>query len=138
MADLITYYEAPFALTKKVVNLYDEDLNSCPVPYLPIYLDTHGEKFTVVDRDLYNRLIHPTWGKWYIHKARRGKYVRSFKPGYLREYLHILVKKLRRTKKPTPNHVVRHKNGNTMDNRSCNLVWGTRAKNLNDTPYVGD
>lgn len=34
--------------------------------------------------------------------------------------------------KPTPRHQTRHLNGNPLDNRPSNLVWGTASENMQD------
>lgn len=111
--------------------------NSCSIPYLPLYLDNTGEVFAIVDRDLFSE-IYMEHGPWYIHKARKGLYVRSWGAGHVREYLHALVQRLRKRRRPSEQHVVRHLSGNTMDNRDRNLRWGTRKTNAKCAPYVGE
>lgn len=40
--------------------------------------------------------------------------------------------------KPGPDYEVRHLNGNSLDNRSSNLAWGTRSENVKDTVSHGN
>lgn len=40
-------------------------------------------------------------------------------------------------RRPTPNHEVRHKNGNRTDNRARNLAWGTSLDNARDRERHG-
>lgn len=104
-------------------------LQSSPVPYLPLYLcNAPDDVFAIVDADLYPILVRR---RWYLHKARKVTYVRSYSSNGWGEpeYLHHAVKRLRRRRRPTPNHVVRHLSGNTLDNRGRRLRWGTRRAN---------
>ena len=86
----------------------------------------------MVDSDLYPILVKR---KWYVHRARKCDYVRSWDAGHKRVYLHHEVQRLRRRRKPSNEHVVMHRSGDTFDNTAANLRWGTRAKNLKDRPY---
>jgi hypothetical protein len=38
---------------------------------------------------------------------------------------------------PSPVHVLRHRNGNMLDNRAENLEWGTQAENMKDAVAHG-
>lgn len=38
---------------------------------------------------------------------------------------------------PTPEHQARHYNGNSVDNRAKNLLWGTRIENMRDAQRHG-
>jgi len=106
--------------------------NESPLPFVALYL-TGGEEFAVVDRDLFPRLIEE---RWYLHKARKCLYVRSWSARHARTYLHHAVQRLLKRRRPSPNHVVRHLNGNTFDCRGSNLRWGTRTTNSRCAPYV--
>lgn len=99
-----------------------------------IYLDEHGEEYATVDAHLYAKII--ALGPWYIHAARKCLYVRSWRSGYKREYLHHVVQHLLGRRRPSPDHVVRHLNGDTFLNTGTNLRWGTKSKNARDAPYV--
>lgn len=104
-----------------------EEAPASEVPYLPVYLSGEGERFAIVDRDLF---LVVSQHRWHVHRSRRGVYARAWTSSTERTFLHLLVQKLRRRRKPSPDHVVRHLSGNTMDNRSSNLRWGTRASNV--------
>jgi hypothetical protein len=47
-------------------------------------------------------------------------------------YVHVLVCEAFHGLRLDPSHEVRHLNGTRTDNRSENLVWGTRAENMQD------
>lgn len=51
--------------------------------------------------------------------------------------VHRLVCEAFHGKKPSEEHQVRHLNGNKLDNRACNLAWGTAADNARDRTAHG-
>ena len=83
----------------------------------------------------------------------RGKLIREIKPdpdkkGYLRVRLtvngkrrpfrvHRLVAKEYLPPRPTPQHELRHLNGNKQDNRAVNLAWGMAQDNADDREKHG-
>lgn len=50
----------------------------------------------------------------------------------VRRQVHQLVLESFQGARPTGKHVVRHLNGNYLDNRVENLAWGTAAENMGD------
>lgn len=108
-------------------------MRECPLAIARLWVrGRSGGRWALVPADLYPALIKHAW---YAHVARKCVYVRSWKMGHRREYLHHAVKRLRRRRKPTKDHVVRHLSGDTFDNTDENLRWGTRKRNLRDVPY---
>jgi hypothetical protein len=106
----------------------------CPLSIARLFVRGGGEEaWALVPADLYPELVKKTW---YVHAARKCVYVRSWDSGHKREYLHHAVKRLRRRRQPTKDHVVRHLSGDTFDNTDRNLRWGTRRRNLKDKPYA--
>lgn len=108
-------------------------MKECPLAFVLLYVKGDTNKEALVDADLFAKLT--AMGPWYIHQARKCTYVRNWQAGHKREYLHAVVQRLRRRKKPSDEHVVRHLSGDTFDNTDRNLRWGTRKKNLKDKPY---
>lgn len=107
-------------------------MRECPLALHPVYVEG-SDRWALVDADLYSRVIAA--GPWYAHRSRKATYVRSWRKGHRREYLHALVQRLRRRRRPTEDHVVRHLSGDTFDCSSANLRWGTRRRNVRDAPY---
>lgn len=99
-----------------------------------LYLDKNGDEYATVDASLYAKIV--ALGPWYIHAARKCLYVRSWRSGHRREYLHHVVQRLLGRRRPSEEHVVRHLNGDTFVNTGGNLRWGTKSKNRKDVPYV--
>ncbi len=108
-------------------------MKECPLDIVPLFVRNSGERFALVDADLFSKVL--AMGPWYAHKARKCVYVRSWKAGHKREYLHAVVQRLRRRRKPSDDHVVRHRSGDTFDNTDANLRWGSRKANQRDVPY---
>lgn len=83
------------------------------------YLTTQGHEF-LADSGLIERY----GDRWY--KSSRGYIVRNIMHGSKRtvEYLHRVIMR------PTSGLVVDHVNGNTLDNRACNLRVCTHSENL--------
>jgi hypothetical protein len=110
-------------------------MKECPLAYALLFVrggEGEGE-WALVDADLFPRLL--SLGPWYAHKARKCTYVRSWRAGHKREYLHAAVQRMRRRRRPSEDHVVRHLSGDTFDNTDANLRWGSKRKNQGDTPY---
>ena len=76
-----------------------------------------------------------------VYSIRKGKFVRvgslDGKYYYVSYYdkdfpLHRIVMEAYGRSIPHPNAVVRHINDNKLDNRPCNLIWGTTKDNIDD------
>lgn len=52
-------------------------------------------------------------------------------------FVHSLVAREYLPPRPTPDHEIRHLNGNRFDNRATNLAWGTHAENMADAKAHG-
>lgn len=76
-------------------------------------------------------------GSW-LKATQRGPYA-QFSPGRgaKSRRVHVAVCETFHGPRPSPKHVVRHLNGNPLDNRSVNLAWGTTAENSADTVRHG-
>ncbi len=109
-------------------------VKECPMAIARVHVREPGrdEAWALVDGDLYAEIVKR---KWYAHKARKGVYVRSWDRSHKREYLHHLVQRLRRRRRPSKDHVVRHLSGDTFDNTDTNLRWGTKKANQRDAAY---
>ena len=89
-------------------------------------------KETIVDKEDYDRLF---MHKWHYNKKSKGK-------GYAQRSVHVRVSKGNYTCKIIYLHreilnieegVVDHMNGNTLDNRKCNLRKSTQQENTRNT-----
>lgn len=66
------------------------------------------------------------------------KRVRLHKDGIRKSFkVHILVAEKYLGPKPTPQHEVRHIDGNRLNNHYQNLAWGTRKENADDRERHG-
>jgi HNH endonuclease len=52
-------------------------------------------------------------------------------------FVHKMVAAKYLPARPTPQHEIRHLNGNKLDNRAANLCWGTRKDNAADRELHG-
>jgi len=68
-------------------------------------------------------------GYLYVRLILNGKRVKS--------YIHQLVAKFYLPEKPSDKHEVRHLDGNSLNNASVNLAWGTCKENAADRELHG-
>lgn len=64
-----------------------------------------------------------------VRGGARGQYLRISLGKYEKRYVHRLVAEAFLGPCP-PKHEINHKNGDTTDNRVCNLEWMTRSENM--------
>lgn len=97
------------------------------------YLILNNGLKTLIDSDLFNELNQYKWGaiinkNGYMYAAR-GTRIKG-------KYSKILLHRFIMT--PLKHEMVDHINGNTLDNRKCNLRIVTRSKNLQNSKLRKD
>lgn len=74
-------------------------------------------------------------GGWLKFRNSKGylAFKASLGPGITKDRsVHVAVCETFHGPRPTPAHVVRHLNGDSLDNRASNLAWGTHSENIAD------
>lgn len=68
--------------------------------------------------------------KWYRHTSGGGPWyvARAVAPNGVRVLMHRLIASRHFGPCPSPQHVCEHLNGDTLDNRACNLKWSLRMQ----------
>lgn len=92
---------------------------------------THGSHVTIVDDTDYKRMKTLNSMKWCVVKKRNGLiYFQKRLPGNKLVELHRWIMK------PKSGEYVDHIDGNTLDNRRCNLRICTNAANLRNGTHI--
>jgi hypothetical protein len=79
-------------------------------------------RFAIVDDEDFERLSHHKWKCWYIKEGDRLSYVKA-QVNKKNQYLHRLIMDA------CDGQIVDHINGDTLDNRKCNLRICTASDN---------
>lgn len=88
---------------------------------------------SIIGRSGQKLKLHPTHGGYLVfgvHVPNTKNRVKLFK-------VHTYVCEAFHGPRPSPDHVVRHLNGNNTDNRAENLAWGTKTENQADRVLHG-
>lgn len=94
-----------------------------------VNLSAKDDIWCLVDADDYDWIIQHNWN-WGWHAKTPWKYYAKRNVGRARStlYLHREIM-LRQWPPPMPGMHVDHKNGQSLDNRKCNLHWVTPLQN---------
>jgi HNH endonuclease len=112
-----------------------------------IYGDNNAQTWAIVDEEDYHYFAQWRWnwkrsprGKLYLRRAV-GENANGLRLRTFTLYLHVEIQKRTGRLPPTKSHtLVDHRNGNSTDNRRCNLRWVTPSMNNKNLfgQYAGD